>query len=262
MSGREGTLDQALRAAIDSALDPERLGALVEERVSEAVAEWVDSALRSWGVGSPRQLMEDKVRGLLAPGIERLDLSNARVDLMLSSLLEESVVGERRALLGKYAELAKAEPKANSVVGADEILGRYSRFCAAEYDCAGREVFFDDEPSFGWLECRGELEAGDGRPWSGYEDATLALTLLDLEDDREREFNREVRLWRSKDMARKGEPWHVETRVLEVTSLRDMSDFDVYLARLALCHVRVACDPPWRETVEVEPEARPECEWS
>lgn len=258
-------LGRALREGIAAALDPERLRAAVEKELSEAVTRWVRDALGGWGDGSPKELMGEKVRGLVCPAIEGMDLSNARLDLVLSKIVEESVVGERAAMLGRYAELAKPEPGRMGVVKASDILRRYERWLAASYDCAGREVEFEGGPSYGIIECRIELEPEDKvNSWSDYEDATITLLVPDMDDeDDRREWWRELRLWRSRAKALGDGRWYVRSTQFDALSLSSMADIDVYLARLALLGCEVEWDLPnsWG-LGEFEPDATPECEWS
>lgn len=252
------TMDEAISRAIASVLDPERVQEIVERRLTEMMKEWVRSALCDWGKDSPRALMKEKLNEALIPAIDGLSIDNAKLDLLLAGLVEESVVGERRALLGKFAELTAGDD--SSVVKASEVFDRYMRWCARAYDCGGREIDMDDTPTYMPLECWMILDESPRRSWSQFEHAELSLYVEDCDTEQEDQINHSVSLFRSPDETL----WRPITYgAPDAMSILEMSEFDVYLRRLEMCHTRIEWDVGGTSTYElVELEQDPECEWA
>ena len=166
------TPDGALAAAIAGALDADRLQELVEDQVGKAVERWVNDALT--GYNNPiRKAFEERLAEVIVPAIERIDLDNARLDVVLTSLVRETAVGDRARLLDKFGKLVCGERR--EVIAASEILSEYAKYVAQAYDCDGRDVILDDEPSYEPLDCRIELRVHEQRFSTTHQDASLCL---------------------------------------------------------------------------------------
>ena len=160
--------DEAIRSAL-GALSPERLQEVVEEEATKAVRIWVHNALAVYHnpIGLAFAAQIEKV---MVPAIERAHIDNARLDLLISQVMQQSAIGERAELIGKLGELTLGERR--DVVAASEVFERYQTYVAQNYDCTGREV---EDGEYLTLMCGCELDVGESP--RGYLSGMLTATL-------------------------------------------------------------------------------------
>jgi hypothetical protein len=250
----------ALETALAAALEDEVINEVVKAQVRKSVARWVSDALE--GYGNPiRKAFEERLAEVMVPRIERINLDNAKLDVMLSELVRETAIGERAEILGKFGRLVTGERR--TVVPASEILAEYSRYVAGAYDCLGREVDFDDEPTYEALECVIELDVQDDPYGSVRKDASLRLYVEDCDEGQREDMCRALRLWRWDDLPRDRDRWYVSYPTQPTfRSIARADYFEIYLARLGSDGAYVRWDVDGlSDSVTVDPEQRPECTW-
>ena len=251
------TLDAALIGAISKALDPEKLQRTVEEQVASIVKDWVSDSLRAYG-GEPWAVFRARISELMVPAIERMSLDNARLDVLLSTLVSESVAGERAQLLGKFGELV-CTPK-EDVIPASKIFDAWCDYVAEEYDCDGREVV---DGEYKPIDCNCDFEHSDENVWNDQKMATLTLRVDDCDEAQATAMNRVLHLYRWRTLPQDEDLWfvHYPPRP-EISSIAAMSGFDVMLARLSMGGTKVLNDIDWRGISDcVAPKSEPELEY-
>ena len=251
------TLDAALMGAISKALDPEKLQRTVEEQVASIVKDWVSDSLRSYG-GGPREAFRARMFELMVPAIERMCLDNAKLDVLLSTLVSESVAGERAQLLGNFAKLV-CTPK-EDVVPASKIFEAWCDYVAEEYDCSGREVV---DGEYKPIDCNCDFEESEENAWSDHKMATLTLLVDDCDEEQATATNRVLHLYRWGTLPQDEDLWfvHYPPRP-EIGSIAAMSGIDVMLTRLSMGGTKVLNDIDWRGICDcVTPSTKPELEY-
>lgn len=254
-------VEDPLTKAVAAALDPAKLQGIVEEEVSKAVRKWVDSALT--GYNSPiKTAFGDRMAQMVVPAIERLSLDNARLDVLLTSLVEQSVFGERAAMLENFGKLVTGEKR--DMVPASELFAEWKRMVAYDFDCCGRDVVTGDgEPYYEPIECLCDLEMSE-ESWGGMRNASLKFIILSEDEDQRDEFSRSISLYRWTNLPVEDDLWYVSYPPQPtLKSIARMSSFDVLLARMDTCGTKVFWDfgPMSGAHDEIEPESKPEPDW-
>ena len=255
------TLDDAMKNAIAAALLPEALQALVESKISEAVDRWVEDAVG--GYNNPvRNAFKDRLQEILVPAIERVNLDNARLDVLLDTLALQNGLGERAKVLDRFGKLVMSNVP-DEEVNASDIFVAWTQWVAADYDCEGRSVEFDDGPHYAALDCACELDVHDRPTWSSKSSATLVLEVTDCDEEQGKVFNRAIELWRWDDYPKDADAWFAHYPM--APALKDIScasSFDLYLARLSIHSAKVRWDLGWGDHESVTPDQQPEADWS
>lgn len=256
------SLDLSVRQGIESALEPERMQRLVDEAISEAVAKWVDEALRGWE-NPIAGAFKRRLGELVIPVIERVNLDNARLDVLLNSLLEQTVIGERAQILDAFGKLVMQD--VGDEVKASELFDKWKGDVALKWDCSGREVEFEsDPPTYESIRCMCALERHDNPSWSQRIGATLVLEVQDEDEDEDQrdELSMAVELWRWKDLPTDESLWYVHFPVLP--TLKDISKasrLELLLARMEARGSVVRWDLGLGDEDYVVPDEKPEATW-
>ena len=253
--------NSTLEAAVAAALDPDRLQAMVEEQLEKATEKWVKDALA--GYNNPiKKAFEERLAEVMVSAVERFRLDNARLEVVLSNVINESAVGERARLLENFGKLALSESR--DAIPASELLDEYAKYAASAYDCDGREVVHDSgNPSYEYLECHIELEVRDPGYRSIRKDATLLLYVEDCDEEQQERICRAIRLWRWDDYPKDPNRWLVSYPPQPTfRGLAKADGFDIYLAHLELAGTEILWDcGPCGTSVSVEPDEQPDCTW-
>ena len=255
------TLDNAVRNAIASALSPEALQDIVEKRITEAVGKWVEDAVR--GYNNPvRDAFKNRLQEILVPAIERMSLDNARLDVLLDTLVREHGIGERAKVLDRFGKLVMSDVP-DEEVRASDLFEAWTQWVASEYDCEDRRVEFDDGPHYADLDCACELDRHERPTWSSKSSATVVLEVTDCDEEQGKVFNRTIELWRWDDCPENPNVWFVLYPMApELKDITRASSFDLYLARLSVHSAKVRWDLGYGEHESVTPDQQPEADWS
>lgn len=257
--------EKTFESAIATALDPERMLERVERSLNDAIDRWMRDSLNSFN--SPvRKAFEKRIEEILVPSIERMSLDNARIDLVLSRIVNEAGVETRAKVADNLGTLLLGPRR--EVILASELFDAYKRYVAGEYDCDGRNVVFEDEPTYEDLTCVVEFDEQED-PWYGRhsvrKDGTLTFSITDSGDEeQEAKLYRSVRLWRWDGYPHDPCVWFASYPTQPTfKSLARMGSFDVLLARLDSDMTMIRWDVAGNSDMDcVTPDATPECDWS
>lgn len=242
-------------------VDSNKLREIIDKQVGDAMERWVRDALI--GYKNPiRDAFTTRLSEVLVPAIESYNLDNARLEVLLEKLIEESAVGERARLLENFGHLAAGERR--DVIPATEILDAYAKYAAQEYDCDGRKVEYEDEPHYAYLSCGIELEVLDPGYHSCRKDASLRLYVEDCDEEQEETICRTLRLWRWDDYPKDPNLWLASYPPQPTfRAIATASSFDIFLARLETGGTNILWDVKHglSDWVDVEPDSKPECTW-
>lgn len=254
------TLEDAVTSGMAAVLNPERMSELVERKLAEVVDGWVDDALQGWN-NPVQKAFQSRVQELIVPAIERVRLDNARLDVLLSALIEQGAIGERARVLDRFGKLVMAEVP--DVASASDLFDRWCACVREDYDCDGRKVEFDDGPHYEPLECVCELQGHESPSWSCRRSATLVLEVADCDETQRDLFNRTVELWRFDTLPDDDDAWYVHYPPRPtIRDIAGASQFDLYLSRLSSHGACIRWDLGYGGQETVYPDQEPEADWS
>lgn len=245
-------LNEVFQNAIDKATEPGILQELVDAKVKQVVEDSLDRALE-WGAA--RKALEAKVSELLIPAIERWDVSrcNVKLETLLDDLVRESAIAERADILRRFKLLMSSESMPESVT-ATQIAEEWEKWAAEDFDCDGWRVSDGKYEEFEAYE--DVLDRGNGYSWL-FEHATLHFHVDAAANGNNDRLNVRIPISRW----HKDETWTVDRhRDLNVSDLRNIPDFMVWVYKLALAGTPVELDIDGCNVNYIQPTSEPEYE--
>lgn len=212
-----------------------------------------DAFESSLSYGKVRDAIRSRVEEILVPYIEKYDMGRyvVKLDAILTELLEEGAVADNRRILENFRTMTLA-PK-DGTVTLREIFEIYKKHVAKHVDTSELEIYYDDEPSYSFVEVAAEFVPDERPRWfdSDSKYATLYLHPVEHEQD-----DLCFSLHLTKYSWNKG--WMMSLdKERDIESLVSMNNFECYLT--ALCRGRVVLvDAADNLEDEVEPDAKPE----
>ena len=251
------SLENNISEVIQKQLQGDLIEKVVAEQLEKCVRNAVDSLFGSWG--DCKKIVEEKIKEVMVPQLSQYDYSKhiLKLDHVLTEVLKATTLDNRK-LLENFKEFMLME-EVPKEVKVSEIYDKYMKHVADNVDTDGLEVVFDDGPSYEYVETEMEIEEEEGRSWSSFKYAKLFMECK-KQDEEQENLNVEVGLSRwNKD---EENVWSISfSKQLDLTSLRHMDDFTIYLMKLAQNGTKVIVDT-WSESDEVTPSKEPEADWN
>lgn len=247
------TFEQKIAETVNEKLNDGTVEKLVEQYIEKGVSDALKEVF-SWS-GEGRKLIEEKLNETIVPVIERHDFNQylTKLDTVLTEIVNSTVLADNRKMLENFKELMK-EPEEKEIKLSD-IFKRYCEHVAANVDTDELEACCDDgEPYYQHVTASMAVEHEDKR-WfkSSFDDCVVKFT---CEEDRD--LNCRIKLYKGVDK----EKWSFRGYgdSVEINSLRNLSDFEVFLMTLKRGFVRIVMDKETDCDDDIEPEEKPE--WS
>ena len=191
---------------------------------------------------------------MLVPLIESYDMSEyiVKLDTVLTEIVNSTALTDNKRILANFKNLM-TEPDMKTIT-VSELFKEYKKFVAKEMDTDGRDVQIDDGVYYDPMEVNFEVIEEEDRSWSCFDRAILELSVD--EEEQQEKLNRTIRL----DHYKNGkEGWDIISEFNpQITSLRYLDDFDIFLLKLQRANVKVIVDKEsdWDSVIsENEPEA-------
>jgi hypothetical protein len=229
---------------------------IIKSSIQSSIAKAVEDSFRCYG--DLHKAIENKIKTMLVPYIENYDLSAyiPKLDTILTEIVNTTTLTDNRTLLENFKELM-TEP-VEKTVSLETIFDKYCDYVAKHADSSDLNVSLDDGPHYECFDCY--CSTDDTTPdWSSFEridvefgsdvridygdEATIGISLSRYKNDKDESYS----LCFMKEIT--------------INSLRDLSDFEIYLLKLTRAGVKVTGIDDFR--TEVEPEGEPEPDsWS
>ena len=231
----------------------------VEKLVEQYMEKGVSDALKevfSWS-GEGRKLIEKKLNETVVPVIEHHDFNQylTKLDSVLTEIVNATVLADNKKILENFKGLMK-EPEIKEI-RLSEIFKRYCGHVAKNVDTYALKACCDDgEPYYEHVTAGMEVEHEDkSKGWfiSSYEHCTVKFTC-----DEDVDLNCQVKLYKGTD--EKNWSFRGDTDFIDINSLRNLSDFEVFLMTLKRGFVDITMDGESDCDDDIEPEKKPE--WS
>ncbi|TGY90871.1 hypothetical protein E5329_23830 [Petralouisia muris] len=247
------TFEQKIAETVNKKLNDGTVEKLVEQYIEKGISEALKEVF-SWN-GEGKKLIEKKLNETIVPVIERHDfnLYLTKLDATLTEIVNATVLADNKRILENFKELMK-EPEAKEIKLSD-IFKRYCEHVASNVDTGDLESYCDDgEPYYEHVAASMEVEHEDrGRFKSSYDSCIVEFVCE--EDDN---LNCQVKLYKRIDDGN----WKIRGYAdsIDINSLRNLSDFEVFLITLKRGFVNIIMDEEEDYDDDIEPEEKPE--WS
>lgn len=245
-------LEERITNAVIEKMTDGTVEELVKKNVESAINKSLDD-LFSWS-GAGKKMIDEKVKEVIVPVIERHDFNQyiVKLDSVLTEIINKTSLAENKEILENFKSLM-IEPDMK-VIKLSDIFEKYCKYVAHDVDTDNLEACCDDgEPYYESVTANMEVEHED-RWFSSSEWCRVKFWC-----DADKELSRELRLYRNKT----DRNWNISYEMntfCDINSLRNLSQFDIFLMTLKRGFVDIEIDKESEYEDDIEPEETPE--WS
>lgn len=245
-------LEERITNAVMEKLNDGTVEQIVKDSVENAIKKSLEDTF-SWS-GAGKKMIDEKVKEVIVPVIERHDFNQyiVKLDSVLTEIINQTNLAENEKILENFKALM-IEPEIK-VIKLSDIFKKYCEYVAHDVDTDNLEAYCEDgEPYYDPVTANMEVEHKDR--WIS--SSEYCRVKFSCEEDKE--LNKELRLYRSRD-DRNWTISYVMDTFCDINSLRNLSDFDIFLMTLRRAFVDVELDTESEYADDIEPEETPE--WS
>lgn len=243
------TFEERIAKAVTDKLNDGTVEELVSDAVTKALKSSIEEQFR-WH-GEAKKVVDEKVKEVMVPAIERLDLSKytVKLDAVLTEVINSTNLVDNKEILGNFKDLMTEPDK--DVISLKEVFEKYKEYVSKNVDTSDLEVYTDDGPTYQNVSARLETELTTSIFGGRYCDL-----IFECEDDAK--LTKKIHLYESKSNRFCITRFKSE---LDINSLRYVDEFDIFMMRLdrAFCDITDIMDM-YDDGIEVE--AEPEASWS
>ena len=226
---------------------------LIEQELEKAIVKSLDDIFSYNGAG--KKLLKEKLSEVMVPAIEKHDFNRylVKLDEVLTDIVNQTSLADNQKILENFEGLMK-EPNIKEIK-LSEIFKKYCEHVAKNVDTSELEAICEDgEPYYQHVTANMEVEHVD-KGWfkSMYDDCFVKFT---CEEDEE--LNCQIKLYKKSS----DDKWSILSGVeaIEINSLRNLSDFEVFLSVLHRSFRKIIIDTESECNDDIEPDEKPE--WS
>ena len=225
----------------------------VEELVSDAVTKALKSSIEEqfgWN-GDTRKVIDEKVKEVMTPAIERVSLDDyvVKLDAILTEIINSTNLVDNKEILGNFKSLMTEPDK--DVISLKDVFEKYKEYVSNNVDTSDLEVYTDDSPRYQNVTAEATVYIRSSLLGGKFCDLVFRC------DDDEK-LTKEIQLYESK--SNRFRIISLKSK-LDINSLRHVDEFDIFMMRLdrAFCDITDIMDM-YDDDVEVE--AEPEASWN
>ena len=226
----------------------------VEKIIAEEMKKAIQSAVsRAFGwKGEIQNAIDEKVKEVIAPAIERSDLSAyvVKLDTILTEIINSTSLVDNREILENFKNLM-TEPEKK--VTLEDVFGKYNEYVSRYVDTSELEVITDDEPAYADVNTKVEWRQME-RQYGG------EMIELCFSCDEDRSLEKTVCLRNWFDDGYKVYGFEDCSSRVDLRSLRNIDSFELYLMTLKRAGSVIWNIEDMEDGVEVED--TPEASWS
>lgn len=243
------TFEERIAKTVTKKLNDGTVEELVSDALTKALKDSIEEQFR-WR-GEAKKVVDEKVKEVMVPVIERLDLSKytVKLDAVLTEVINSTNLVDNKEILGNFKDLMTEPDK--DVISLKEVFEKYKEYVSKNVDTSDLEVYTDDGPTYQNVSARLETELTTSISGRRYCDL-----IFECEDDAK--LTKKIHLYESESNG-----FHIVRfkRELDINSLRYVDEFDIFMMRLdrAFCNITDIMDM-YDDDVEVE--AEPEAFWN
>jgi hypothetical protein len=232
-----GNFDEDIKRITEEVLSDGAVDKIIREKVQKGIEEAIDNSFR-WG--ELEKAVKARVQSVLVPFIEGYDMSAyiVKLDTILTEIVNKTSLQDNKKILENFRYMM-IEPESEEIKLSD-IFKEYQNFVSRNMDTFDRKVTYETgEPEYEPMNVYLGFEEEEERGWSSFKSAILELSVD--EEGQKDNLNRTVRFSRWKKDRKQG--WEIRTDCNpEIYSLRNMDEFDLFLAKLQRADVHIIVD--------------------
>lgn len=244
--------EQDIQRITEEILQDGTVEKILREKIQKGFEDAINDLFK-WG--ALKKAVEERIKEVLVPFIEKYDMSDyiVKLDTVLAEIVNSTALVDNAKIIGNFKNLM-IEPERGEVT-LKEIFAEYKKHVSKYMDTTGRHVDCDSgEPEYEPMGVTAEIVEDEEESWRRLESAVLELGVD--EEEQQDELNFSIRLTRWKFEKEKGYEITCDGK-LDIKGLRYMSDFEIYIQRLARANVRLS-DNDRYESDAVYSENKPE----
>lgn len=242
------TFEERIAKVVADKLNDGTVEELVADAVTKALKESIDGQFR-WS-GEARKVIDEKVKEVMVPAIERVDLSDytVKLDTVLTEIINSTNLIDNKEILENFKKLM-IEPDKDAI-SLEDVFEKYKEYVSKNVDTSDLEVYTDDEPRYQNVTAEVDVNIRDNIFGGRFCDLVFKCE----EDEK---LTKVIHLYESKSNRFCITRFKSE---LDINSLRHVDEFDIFMMRLdrAFCDITDIMDM-YDDDVEVE--AEPEASW-
>lgn len=245
--------EELLKIAQES-LSSDEVTAIVKEKFMNAIGSAIEDAFR-WG--DAKHAIEDKVKEVMVPYIENYDFSEylPKLDSVLTEIVNSDFCIGNKKILENFKELM-LEPEQKEIK-LTYLFKAWVKQCEKDIDTDGLDIDYDDGISYQSVDCEMRFELEDKYSWSSCQRAVITF-----ENEHDEKLNVEIPVSKWIWNSGKEEPYTLSVyKDLMISSLRNLSEFDVLLLRLSRAGTAIIIDKELDYDC-IYPEKEPEASFS
>ena len=245
--------EELLKIAQES-LSSEEVEVSVKEKFMKALGSAIDDAFR-WG--DAKKAIENKVKEVMVPYIESYDFSEylPKLDSVLTEIVNSDFCIGNKKVLENFKNLM-IEPTQKEIKLTD-LFKAWIKQCEKDIDTDGLDIEYDDAVSYQSVDCEMRFELEDKPSWSSMQRAVITF-----ENEHDEKLNVEILVSKWIWDNGKEEPYTLSAyKDLTISSLRNLSEFEVLLLRLSRAGTAIIIDEEYDDGY-IQPEKEPEASFS
>lgn len=243
-------LENSIKDCITKELEKGVIEKVIAEQLEKCVEKSI-SDMFGWG-GEVKKVVEEKVKGVIIPYLESYDYSDyiIKLDHVLTNVLKMTTA-ENKKLLENFNELMSVDVNIRSIK-VSEIFDKWCEYVAENVDTDDLEVDYDDGVAYETVEVSYEFEDGEKRSWLKQENGRIIF-----ECEKDEKMNICIEVYRWSDIHKENEWSFKFNDRCELSSLRNLDKFSLYLMSLNQAGVKIELDKTY-DNEDVRPEKEPE----
>mgnify|MGYP007030300000 FL=1 len=245
--------EELLKIAQES-LSSDEVSEIVKEKFMNALGGAIEDAFR-WG--DAKHAIEEKVKEVMVPYIESYDFSEylPKLDSVLTEIVNSDFCMGNRKILENFKDLMM-EPEQKEIKLTD-LFKAWIKQCEKDIDTDGLNINYDDDISYEFVCAEMRFELEDKPSWSSTQRAVITF-----ENEHDEKLNVEIPVSKWIWDSGKEEPYTLSAyKDLTISSLRNLSEFEVLLLRLSRAGTAIIIDKEYDDDY-IQPVKQPEASFS
>ena len=247
-------MKEELLKIVQESLSSDEASEIVKRKFMKALESAIEDAFR-WG--DAKHAIEEKVKEVMVPYIESYDFSEylPKLDSVLTEIVNSDFCIGNKKILENFKDLMM-EPEQKEIKLTD-LFKAWIKQCERDIDTEDLDIDYDDGVSYQYVECEMRFELEDKPSWSSVQRAVISF-----ENEHDEKLNVEIPVSKWIWNNGKEEPYTLSSyKDLTISSLRNLSEFEVLLLRLSRAKTAIVIDKEYDDSY-IRPEKEPEASFS